>query len=100
MAMAQPRAVVGGWPWSYGGQAPYKPCAGGGPSRATTTCIHQEPFETRRVIVRPLFEVEWDAAPGGFDEETLCRAPTASRTSDPMGPVYLMLPRETLTADL
>src|SRR5712692_7280655 len=54
----------------------------------------QEPFD-QSGIVRPYVKWEWTLPSGIMTKETLRRAHTVSH-SDPMGPVYLMLPRETL----
>jgi len=55
----------------------------------------QEPFD-QSGIVRPYAKWEWTLPSGVMTKETLRRAHTVAH-SDPMGPVYLMLPRETLT---
>src|SRR5258706_1480664 len=55
----------------------------------------QEPFD-QAGIVRPYAKWEWTLPSGVMTKETLRRAHTVAH-SDPMGPVYLMLPRETLT---
>jgi len=47
-------------------------------------------------IVRPYAKWEWTLPSGVMTKETLRRAHSVAH-SDPMGPVYLMLPRETLT---
>jgi acetolactate synthase-1/2/3 large subunit len=54
----------------------------------------QEPFD-QGGIVRNYAKWEWTLPSGVMTKETLRRAHTVAH-SDPMGPVYLMLPRETL----
>ena len=54
----------------------------------------QEPFD-QGGIVRNYAKWEWTLPSGVMTKETLRRAHSVAH-SDPMGPVYLMLPRETL----
>jgi acetolactate synthase-1/2/3 large subunit len=54
----------------------------------------QEPFD-QASLVRPYVKWEWTLPSGVITKEVLRRAHTVSHT-DPKGPIYLMLPRETL----
>src|SRR5260221_2752181 len=56
----------------------------------------QEPFD-QAALVRPYTKWEWTLPSGVVAKETLRRAHTIMHT-EPKGPVYLMLPREILTA--
>ena len=56
----------------------------------------QEPYD-QASLVRPYVKWEYQLQSGATTKETLRRAHTVMQ-SDPKGPVYLMLPRETLAA--
>jgi acetolactate synthase I/II/III large subunit len=57
----------------------------------------QEPYD-QGAIVRPYVKWEWTLPSGAVTKEVLRRAHTMAH-SDPQGPVYLMLPRETLAQE-
>ena len=76
------------------GKAPYTVRGELPGSRDNYVHFIQEPFD-QSGIVRPYVKWEWTLPSGIMTKETLRRAHTVSH-SDPMGPVYLMLPRETL----
>src|SRR5207245_6713673 len=77
------------------GKAPYTVRGELPGSRDNYVHFSQEPFD-QSGIVRPYAKWEWTLPSGVMTKETLRRAHTVAH-SDPMGPVYLMLPRETLT---
>jgi acetolactate synthase-1/2/3 large subunit len=77
------------------GKAPYTVRGELTGSRDNYVHFIQEPFD-QSGIVRPYAKWEWTLPSGVMTKETLRRAHTVAH-SDPMGPVYLMLPRETLT---
>jgi acetolactate synthase-1/2/3 large subunit len=77
------------------GKAPYTVRGELPGSRDNYVHFIQEPFD-QGGIVRPYVKWEWTLPSGVMTKETLRRAHTVAH-SDPMGPVYLMLPRETLT---
>src|SRR3979490_684257 len=94
MAMPNPRRgrlpivlMAGKAPYTVRGELPG--------SRDNYVHFIQEPFD-QAGIVRPYAKWEWTLPSGVMTKETLRRAHTVAH-SDPMGPVYLMLPRETLT---
>ena len=76
------------------GKAPYTVRGELPGSRDNYVHFIQEPFD-QGGIVRPYAKWEWTLPSGIMTKETLRRAHTVAH-SDPMGPVYLMLPRETL----
>jgi len=76
------------------GKAPYTVRGELPGSRDDYVHFIQEPFD-QSGIVRPYAKWEWTLPSGIMTKETLRRAHTVAH-SDPMGPVYLMLPRETL----
>jgi acetolactate synthase I/II/III large subunit len=76
------------------GKAPYTVRGELPGSRDNYVHFIQEPFD-QAGIVRPYAKWEWTLPSGVMTKETLRRAHTVAQ-SDPMGPVYLMLPRETL----
>src|SRR6266511_3469329 len=76
------------------GKAPYTVRGELPGSRDNYVHFIQEPFD-QSGIVRPYVKWEWTLPSGIMTKETLRRAHTVAH-SDPMGPVYLMLPRETL----
>jgi acetolactate synthase I/II/III large subunit len=76
------------------GKAPYTVRGELPGSRDNYVHFIQEPFD-QSGIVRPYTKWEWTLPSGIMTKETLRRAHTVAH-SDPMGPVYLMLPRETL----
>ncbi len=77
------------------GKAPYTVRGELPGSRDNYVHFIQEPFD-QSGIVRPYAKWEWTLPSGVMTKETLRRAHTVAH-SDPKGPVYLMLPRETLT---
>ena len=77
------------------GKAPYTVRGELPGSRDNYVHFIQEAFD-QSGIVRPYAKWEWTLPSGVMTKETLRRAHTVAH-SDPMGPVYLMLPRETLT---
>jgi len=77
------------------GKAPYTVRGELPGSRDNYVHFIQEPFD-QSGIVRPYVKWEWTLPSGVMTKETLRRAHTVAH-SDPKGPVYLMLPRETLT---
>ena len=77
------------------GKAPYTVRGELPGSRDNYVHFIQEPFD-QAGIVRPYAKWEWTLPSGVMTKETLRRAHTVAH-SDPRGPVYLMLPRETLT---
>jgi len=76
------------------GKAPYTVRGELPGSRDNYVHFIQEPFD-QSGIVRPYAKWEWTLPSGIMTKETLRRAHTVAH-SDPKGPVYLMLPRETL----
>src|SRR5258708_3416304 len=76
------------------GKAPYTVRGELPGSRDNYVHFIQEPFD-QSGIVRPYVKWGWTLPSGIMTQETLRRAHTVAH-SDPMGPVYLMLPRETL----
>ena len=78
------------------GKAPYT--TGGELTGSRDTYVHfiQEPFD-QGSLVRPYIKWEWTLPSGVVVKEALRRAHTIMQ-SEPRGPVYLMLPRETLAA--
>src|SRR5712691_1775135 len=76
------------------GKAPYTVRGDLPGSRDNYVHFIQEPFD-QSGIVRPYVKWEWTLPSGIMTKETLRRAHTVAH-SDPRGPVYLMLPRETL----
>ena len=76
------------------GKAPYTVRGELPGSRDNYVHFIQEPFD-QSGIVRPYAKWEWTLPSGVMTKETLRRAHTVAH-SDPKGPVYLMLPRETL----
>ena len=76
------------------GKAPYTVHGELPGSRDTYVHFIQEPFD-QGAIVRNYVKWEWTLPSGVVTKEVLRRAHTVSH-SDPRGPVYLMLPRETL----
>jgi len=77
------------------GKAPFTTCGELLGSRDTYVHFVQEPFD-QAALVRPYVKWEWTLPSGVIVKETLRRAHTVMQ-SEPRGPVYLMLPRETLT---
>ena len=67
-------------------------------SRDTYVHFVQEPFD-QASLVRPYLKWEWTLPSGVVVKEALRRAHTIMQ-SEPRGPVYLMMQRETLTAAL
>src|SRR5256885_11987023 len=95
-AMAMDKARRGRLPLVLmAGKAPYTVRGELPGSRDNYVHFIQEPFD-QSGIVRPYAKWEWTLPSGVMTKETLRRAHTVAH-SDPMGPVYLMLPRETLT---
>ncbi|MGH8702848.1 MAG: thiamine pyrophosphate-requiring protein [Burkholderiales bacterium] len=76
------------------GKAPYTVRGELPGSRDTYVHFIQEPFD-QGAIVRNYVKWEWTLPSGVITKEVLRRAYTVAH-SDPPGPVYLMLPRETL----
>lgn len=76
------------------GKAPYTVRGELPGSRDTYVHFIQEPFD-QGAIVRNYVKWEWTLPTGVIVKEVLRRAHTVAH-SDPRGPVYLMLPRETL----
>jgi len=76
------------------GKAPYTVRGELPGSRDTYVHFIQEPFD-QGAIVRNYVKWEWTLPSGIITKEVLRRAHTVAH-SDPRGPVYLMLPRETL----
>lgn len=76
------------------GKAPYTVRGELPGSRDNYVHFIQEPFD-QSGIVRPYAKWEWTLPSGVMTKEALRRAHTVAH-SDPRGPVYLMLPRETL----
>jgi acetolactate synthase I/II/III large subunit len=66
-------------------------------SRDTSVHFIQQPYD-QASLVRPYVKWEYTLPSGITAKETLSRA-HAIMESEPKGPVYLMLPRETLTQD-
>ena len=79
------------------GRAPYTVRGELPGSRDNYVHFIQEPFD-QAGIVRPYVKWEWTLPSGVITKEVLRRAHTIAH-SDPPGPVYLMLPRETLAED-
>jgi acetolactate synthase I/II/III large subunit len=79
------------------GKAPYT--TGNEMLGGRDTYVHfiQEPFD-QGSLVRPYMKWEWTLPSGVVVKETLRRAHSIMH-SEPKGPVYLMLPRETLAQD-
>ncbi len=76
------------------GRAPYTVRGELAGSRDSYVHFIQEPFD-QASIVRPYAKWIWTLPSGVISKEALRRAHTVAH-SDPQGPVYLMLPRETL----
>jgi acetolactate synthase-1/2/3 large subunit len=76
------------------GRAPYTVRGELPGSRDTYVHFIQEPFD-QGAIVRNYVKWEWTLPSGVITKEVLRRAHSVAH-SDPRGPVYLMLPRETL----
>ena len=76
------------------GKAPYTTRGELPGSRDTYVHFVQEPFD-QASVVRPYVKWEYNLPSGVIAKEALRRAHTLMQ-SDPKGPVYLMLPRETL----
>jgi acetolactate synthase-1/2/3 large subunit len=76
------------------GKAPYTVRGELPGSRDTYVHFIQEPFD-QGALVRNYVKWEWTLPSGVIAKEVLRRAHTVAH-SDPQGPVYLMLPRETL----
>ena len=76
------------------GKAPYTVRGELPGSRDTYVHFIQEPFD-QGAIVRNYVKWEWTLPTGVITKEVLRRAHTVAH-SDPKGPVYLMVPRETL----
>jgi len=76
------------------GKAPYTVRGELPGSRDTYVHFIQEPFD-QGAIVRNYVKWEWTLPTGVIAKEVLRRAHSVAH-SDPQGPVYLMLPRETL----
>ena len=77
------------------GRAPYTVHGELEGSRDNYVHFIQEPFD-QASIVRPYTKWEWTLPSGVVTKEALRRAHSVAH-SDPKGPVYLVLPRETLT---
>lgn len=77
------------------GRAPYTSRGELPGSRDSYVHFVQEPFD-QASVVRPYMKWEYTLPTGVITKEALRRAHTVMQ-SDPKGPVYLMLPRETLT---
>ncbi len=77
------------------GRAPYTSRGELQGSRDSYVHFVQEPFD-QASVVRPYMKWEYTLPSGVISKEVLRRAHTVMQ-SDPKGPVYLMLPRETLT---
>jgi len=78
----------------FAGKAPYTVRGELPGSRDTYVHFIQEPFD-QGGIVRNYVKWEWTLPSGVITKEVLRRAHSVAH-SDPRGPVYLMLPRETL----
>lgn len=76
------------------GKAPYTVRGELPGSRDTYVHFIQEPFD-QGAIVRNYVKWEWTLPSGAVTKEVLRRAHAVAH-SDPQGPVYLMMPRETL----
>ena len=79
------------------GKAPYTTYGESAGSRDNYVHFVQEPFD-QGGLVRPYVKWEWTLPSGIVVKETVRRA-HAIMQSEPKGPVYLMLPRETLSED-
>lgn len=77
------------------GRAPYTTRGELQGSRDSYVHFVQEPFD-QASVVRPYMKWEYTLPSGVITKEVLRRAHTVMQ-SDPKGPVYMMLPRETLT---
>jgi acetolactate synthase I/II/III large subunit len=77
------------------GRAPYTVRGELAGSRDNYVHFIQEPFD-QAALVRPYVKWEYDLHAGVTTKEVLRRAHSVAH-SDPMGPVYLTLPRETLS---
>ncbi len=77
------------------GRAPYTTRGELQGSRDSYVHFVQEPFD-QASVVRPYMKWEYTLPSGVVGKEVLRRAHTVMQ-SDPKGPVYMMLPRETLT---
>ncbi|GAA4329614.1 thiamine pyrophosphate-requiring protein [Pigmentiphaga soli] len=77
------------------GKAPYTSCGELKGSRDNYVHFIQEPFD-QGSLVRPYVKWEWTLPSGVVVKEALRRAHSVMH-SEPRGPAYLMLPRETLT---
>ncbi|HET7491170.1 MAG TPA: thiamine pyrophosphate-requiring protein [Bradyrhizobium sp.] len=78
----------------FAGRAPYTLHGELPGSRDTYVHFVQDPFDIAS-IVRPYVKWEYSLPSGVVVKEALARA-SAFAQSDPLGPVYMMLPRETL----
>src|ERR1700734_2347975 len=78
----------------FAGRAPYTLHGELPGSRDTYVHFVQDPFDIAS-IVRPYVKWEYSLPSGVVVKEALARA-SAFMQSDPRGPVYMMLPRETL----
>jgi acetolactate synthase-1/2/3 large subunit len=81
----------------FAGRAPYTLRGELPGSRDTYVHFVQDPFDIAS-IVRPYVKWEYSLPSGIVVKEALARA-TAFAQSDPPGPVYMMLPRETLAEE-
>ena len=81
----------------FAGRAPYTLHGELQGSRDTYVHFVQDPFDIAS-IVRPYVKWEYSLPSGIVVKEALARA-SAFAQSDPSGPVYMMLPRETLAED-
>ena len=81
----------------FAGRAPYTLHGELPGSRDTYVHFVQDPFDIAS-IVRPYVKWEYSLPSGIVVKEALARA-SAFAHSDPPGPVYMMLPRETLAEE-
>jgi acetolactate synthase-1/2/3 large subunit len=81
----------------FAGRAPYTLHGELPGSRDTYVHFVQDPFDIAS-IVRPYVKWEYSLPSGIVVKEALARA-SALKQSDPPGPVYMMLPRETLAEE-
>jgi len=81
----------------FAGRAPYTLHGELPGSRDTYVHFVQDPFDIAS-IVRPYVKWEYSLPSGVVVKEALARA-SAVAQSDPQGPVYMMLPRETLAEE-
>ncbi len=79
------------------GKAPYTVRGELAGSRDNYVHFVQEPFD-QGSLVRPYVKWEWTLPSGVITKEVLRRAHSVAHT-DPKGPIYLMLPRETLAEE-